>query len=86
MPNEVWQLALLAGGFVLLSKTKDPQKRKTRFLLWSPIPLVWIAMVVLTKWKPAFWESDQAALPAILMIVAMLVYAVCAVRVERRLK
>lgn len=84
MSEQHVQLAVLLGGAILLGWAGIQTGRYHRFFLYLPIPLIWLVMLLWTTLTPHFWESDQAALPALVILGATAVYGIWAVKTARQ--
>lgn len=86
MVDDVFGVLVIVVGLALLSQDGFHKKSLKRIMVWLPIPTLWAVLWVLTRNHSEFWQSDRAALPAIIIMLMSVGYGVAAIRLGRRFK
>lgn len=77
---------VIVVGLALLTQDGFNENSLKRVMVWAPIPTLWIVLWVLTRNYTEFWQSDRAALPAVLIILMSIGYGAAAISLGRRYK
>lgn len=84
MEDIVVGLLVILISAALLTQDGIHEKSLKRIQVWIPIPILWTILTVSTQKYSEFWQSDRAALPAIIIILIAIGYGVFAIRIVRR--